>query len=140
MKRGPFILDTGFLVALVNAGDPDHQACAELWSRVSGPFITTEGVLVETAHLLRRSRGGYAAAWNVVRAVGTVVVAASRPRLDRAVELMAEYEDVPMDLVEALLVALAEEAQVFDVLTLDARGFRTYRAQGERKFTLHPAP
>lgn len=52
---------------------------------------------------------------------------------------MAGYEDVPMDLVDALLVALAEEAQVFDVLTLDARGFRTYRATGDRRFTLHPS-
>ncbi len=139
MKRGPFLLDTGFLVALINARDPDHEACADVWARIAGPFVTTEGVLVESAHLLRRSQGGYRAAWSLLRAVGTVVVAASRPRLDRAVELMAQYEDVPMNLVDALLVALAEETHVADVLTLDRRGFRAYRTTEGRKFTLHPA-
>lgn len=63
MKRGPFLLDTGFLVALLNAADPDHQKCAKVWAQIAGPFLSTEGVLVETAQLLRKTRGGWCVQW-----------------------------------------------------------------------------
>lgn len=138
MKSGPFLLDTGFLVALVNAADPAHDACAATWSRLSGPFVTTEGVLVETAHLVRRNAAGFATAWGLLRAVGAVVAAPMRHRFDRTVTLMQQYADVPMDLVHATLVALAEETGVRDVLSLDARGFDTYRTGDGKKFRRLP--
>lgn len=45
---------------------------------------------------------------------------------------MKKYADVPMDFVDALLVVVAEEHKVHDVLTLDRRGFMTYRVGRER--------
>ncbi len=132
MRRGPFILDTGFLVALVNAADADHAACAQVWKEVTGPFLSTEGVLVETAHLLRKHRAGFATAWGLLRSVGTLIAATTNPRVDRAVQLMERYADVPMDLVDGTLVALAEETGVLEVLTLDQRGFGAYRCGGKR--------
>lgn len=138
MKRGPFLLDTGFLVALINSADRDHAACARAWETVGGPLVTTEGVLVEAAHLLRKRAGAFDVAWSLVKAVGTHIAAPTRPRFDRSLELMKTYGDVPMDLVDALLVALAEETSITHVLTLDRRGFETYRLSGKRKFTLLP--
>lgn len=138
MKRGPFLLDTGFLVALINAADPAHQRCAELWGGLAGPFLTTEGVLVETAHLVRKNRSAFPTIWALVKSVGTLVAPLTRPRVDRARELMARYEDVPMDYVDATLVALAEETQVLSVLSLDGRGFDTYRTREGKKFKRLP--
>ncbi len=80
MKSGPFLLDTGFLVALVNLDDPAHVECKQLWGRVRGPFVTSEGVLVETAHMIRRNPLGFATAWGLVSAVGTVIAAPTRHR------------------------------------------------------------
>ena len=54
----PVLLDTGVVVALVNAADPDHDACVAAWTRLRRPVLTVEGVLVEAAHLLREQRGG----------------------------------------------------------------------------------
>ncbi len=138
VKPGPFLLDTGFLVALVNAADPAHRACAQVWKGISGPFVTCEGVLVEAAHLLRRAPEGFANAWNIVRATRTMVVSSTRYRIDSAITLMAQYADVPMDFVDASLVVLAGELGVTDVLTLDRRGFATYRFDGRRKFRMWP--
>ena len=138
MKSGPFLLDTGFLVALVNAADPAHRACAVTWSQLAGPFLTTEGVLVEAAHLVRKNRAGFATVWGLVRSVGTIVSSSARPRVDRAGALMTQYADVPMDFVDATLVALAEETGVRDVLTLDVRGFSTYRTGDGKKFKRLP--
>lgn len=58
--------------------------------------------------------------------------------MDRSIELIAPYQDVPRDLVDALVVALAEETHVLDVPSLDRRGFGAYRAPGRRRFSLPP--
>lgn len=58
--------------------------------------------------------------------------------MDRAVELIERYANVPMDLVDATLVALAEETGVLDVLTLDHRGFEAYRGMAGKRFRLRP--
>jgi hypothetical protein len=132
------LLDTGFIVALVNAVDPDHGRCREAWSGLRAQLLTVEGVLVEATYLLRRARGGPAAAINLVLAAGTRLIAPTEPRLVRAVELMQTYRDVPMDLVDALLVVSAEELNITQVLSLDRRGFSAYRANGRRGFEILP--
>jgi predicted nucleic acid-binding protein len=134
----PLLLDTGFLVALVNEADPDHMACVETWKGVRAPLVTTEGVLVEAAHLLRRSAGGARAAVSLVWASGAVVVEPTEERHTRALDLMTKYHDVPMDLVDALLVSIAEERKIAEILTLDRRGFEVYRIGGRGRFKLRP--
>lgn len=132
------LLDTGFLVALVDPRDRDHERCRSVWSELRAHFLSTEGVLVEAAHLLRKRPGTFERAVNIVRSVETSFVPSDAPRLERAVRHMKRYHDVPMDLVDALLVTIAEDAQVDEVLTLDRRGFETYRFGGKRRFSLLP--
>jgi hypothetical protein len=74
----------------------------------------------------------------LILAAGTELVPASEARIHRALALMKRYDDVPMDLVDALLVVVAEEQGVREVLTLDRRGFATYRANGRERFHLLP--
>jgi hypothetical protein len=54
-------------------------------------------------------------------------------QIESAVRLMIKYRDVQMDLT---LVHLAERLGAPSVLTLDERGFRTYRFGGKRRFHL----
>lgn len=131
------LLDTGFVVALINEADPDHERCVELWRGLRAQLLSVDGVLVEAAHVLHRSPGGAEAVVGVVFGSGTELVATSEQRAARAVELMKKYADVPMDFIDALLVVVAEERKVRDVLTLDRRGFLTYRV-GREKFRLLP--
>jgi len=131
------LLDTGFVVALVNKADPDHERCAEVWRELRTQLLSVDGVLIEAAHLLRRSPGGAAGVIGLVFGAGTELIASTEQRAHRAVALMKKYADVPMDFVDALLVVIAEERKVHDVLTLDRRGFTTYRA-GRERFRLMP--
>ncbi len=132
------LLDTGVIVALVNAADPDHARCCKAWARLRARLYTVEGVLVEAAHLLSRAAGGSDAALGLVLDAETVLVAPTEARLARARALMAKYRDTPMDLVDALLVVTAEQERIPDVLTLDRRGFETYRIGGRRRFRVQP--
>jgi predicted nucleic acid-binding protein len=131
------LLDTGFVVALVNQADPDHERCVEVWRGLRTQLLSVDGVLVEAAHLLRRSPGGPAGVVGLVFGAGTELLATTEQRASRAVALMRKYADVPMDFVDALLVIAAEEHKIRDVLTLDRRGFLTYRV-GRERFRLLP--
>ena len=132
------LLDTGVVVALANRRDPDHVRCVDVWKQIRGQLVTVEGVLVESTHLLRRVPGGPEAATNLVLEAGTVLVAPTADRMRTAVALARRYTNVPMDFVDALLVAVAEELAITDVLTLDHRGFGTYRLSKKRRFTIIP--
>ena len=132
------LLDTGFVVALVNASDPDHERCLDVWRELHVQLVSVEGVLVEAAHMLRRTAGGIDAIVGIVFGAGTELVPTSDERAARAVALMAKYADVPMDFVDALLVVIAEERAIQDVLTLDRRGFDVYRI-GRKRFRRLPA-
>ena len=88
--------------------------------------------------LLSRAKGGSDAALGLVIDAGAILIAPTQARLARARVLMAKYHDTPMDLVDALLVVTAEQERVSDVLTLDRRGFETYRIGGRRRFRLQP--
>ena len=122
------LLDTGFLVALANRSDPDHQRCVRAWEQLHAKFVSVEGVLVETAHLLRRAPAGPHVAFQIAASVRTEFAAPSPERYQQAFGLMKRYRSVPMDFVDALLVAVADELSIAEILTLDRRGFETYRA------------
>ena len=51
--------------------------------------------------------------------------------------LMEQYRDLPMDLADASLVAIAEERRLDRIFTLDA-DFHVYRLPRGRSFTIVP--
>ncbi len=56
--------------------------------------------------------------------------------LAAAVGLMSKYADVPMDFPDATLVWIAELSGTDQILTLDRRGFTSFRYQKNRRFKL----
>jgi predicted nucleic acid-binding protein len=55
----------------------------------------------------------------------------------RARALMGQYRDLPMDLADATLVALAEERGLARIFTF-GRDFRMYRLPRGKRFTIVP--
>jgi predicted nucleic acid-binding protein len=132
------LLDAGFIVAVASAFDRDHQRCLAVLERLSDDLLTVEGALVEAAWLLLKVPRGPRTAVQMVLEAGALIATPSEARLHRALELMDQYHDVPMDFVDAQLVALAEEERVHRILTLDRRGFLTYRIRGRKRFAVLP--
>ena len=131
------LTDAGPLVALLDRGEPDHVRCREALGRLHGPMLTTWPAFTEAMYLLGEAGGWKAqeALWRLLNR-GDLLVDMPR-RLDRIAALMGKYRDVPMDLADASLVALAEERGSTTVLTLD-RDFRVYRLPRGKPFTLVP--
>jgi len=132
------LLDTGVLVASLHRDDDDHERSAGALREFRGTLFTTEAVLTESAYLLQRLRGGAETCLEFFIRGGATLVPSSRESLVRCKALVREYADVPADLADATLVALAEELDTFRIFSLDRRGFSVYRGEGGQRFDIRP--
>ncbi len=125
------LFDAGPLTALLNPNDRSHDWAREQFRRLPTPLLTTEPVLAETFHLLRRDRCDadevFALADEGILKVGL------RFEDEQASlrQLMARYREVPMSLADATLVRLSELHGDSRVFTLDA-DFLIYRRHGNK--------
>lgn len=133
------LTDAGPLVALVDADEPDHEVCRTVLAHLRLPLTTTWPVFTEAMYLLSRAGGprGCEALWRLVLTGRLDVVDLSRSAVERSAELMTTYADLPMDLADATLVALAEERGARRVFTLDS-DFQVYRLHGRQRFEVVP--
>ena len=132
------LLDTGAFVALLDKSERNHNSCVEFLKGFQGRLFATEPVLTEAIYLLGPSVKAQRACVDFILHDGATLVPQSPESLARCIVLMEKYNDVPMDFADATLVALAEEADIEDVFTLDKRGFHTYRIDGRRRFHIWP--
>ena len=133
------LTDAGPLVALIDADEPDHQRCRAALAFIALPMVTTWPAFTEAMYLLGRAGGtvGQDALWRLVFSDRLVIAPLSDAALSRTARLMTKYSDLPMDLADGTLVALAEERELSTVFTLDD-DFRVYRRHGRRTFQIVP--
>jgi uncharacterized protein len=133
--RGSVLVDTGPLVALLNAGDRQHTAVTRQLAQLRPPLITCEAVLAEATHLVRQLPGGRAALLEMVDegflSVGLQIAAQTTELL----ALIKRYASVPMSLADACMVRLAELNPRSPVWTLDS-DFTVYRKNGRQVIAL----
>jgi predicted nucleic acid-binding protein len=132
-----WLVDTGPVVAYLDADDPDHARVGATIDGFSGRAITTPAVITEAMYFAGGTRGGARALAELVDRSGMAVYDVCQPSdLRAAAGLMDQYADTPMDYADATLVLLAEVLEVFDILTLDRRGFSTYRTVDGHPFRM----
>ena len=133
------LTDAGPLVALIDADEADHQVCRLVLAGLRRPLLTTWPAFTEAMYLLSRAggRAGQEALWKLTLSGRLDIADLSRPALERSARLMAKYADLPMDLADATLVALAEERGDRRVFTLDT-DFQIYRFHGRQRFEIVP--
>ena len=132
------LLDTGPLVALLDRSERDHDLVVGCLARLRGArLLTTGAVITETFYFLSDLKNGprNLAAFLEASAVEVRDVF-SADAFDAAVELMTKYADVPMDFPDATLVWTAEQTGTERILTLDRRGFSSFRFAKNRRFKL----
>ena len=131
------LLDTGPLVAVLDRGDPNHEACVTLWHDIADRCITTEAVVTEATHLAGRA-GGSSLPLELLLAAGIPVVSIERGGHEQAVRLMRRYAALPMDYTDAALVIVADAVRLNTIFTLDRKGFLMYRRGDGSSFTILP--
>jgi len=132
------LLDTGVFVALLDKSEKNHGRSVDFFKNFRGNIFTTEPVLTEALYLLSHSITAQRVCIEFILKGGASLVPQSAESLGRAATLMEKYKDIPMDFADATLVALAEELNVVNILTLDKRGFNSYRVRGKTPFKILP--
>ena len=128
--------DTGPLVALIDRSDPYKDRCGEIVSLLGAEvMLTTWQCFTEAMHFLGRT-GGYsfqADLWNLRRSGRLQIHLTGDQEADRIETLMRQYQDSPMDLADASIVAAAESRSLHRVFTVDS-GFFFYRLRDGSTF------
>lgn len=135
------LCDTGPLVAALSRRDRDHEACRDLLRRHAGELAAPAPVITETA-LLSLGRLGHDAQARFLDAVagGEVeVLDLERADHERVAELCRQYADLPLDQVDASVVALAERHGLAQVASLDRRHLGVVRLVDGAFLELLPA-
>lgn len=130
------LVDAGPLVALVDASDQHHRRCVDALRSIREPLVTVWPALTEAMYLLLDLPRGQAAVWEMVERRAVRVAPLDADDIPRIRELMAKYQNGPMDLADAALVRVAERDALDTIFTVDERDFGVYRINGRKHFRL----
>lgn len=139
MRRGPLICDTGALLDYFDARAPDYPAFRSALD--AAPVRYVPGlVLGEVDYFLRRRRAVMRMFMqNLARGMFVYVPADAR-LLERAMAVDERFADLELGLVDATIVALADELGVYRLATRDVRHFSAVRTALGRAFELVVKP
>lgn len=132
--RDAVLLDTGFLVSLIDDREPLHAAARRWLALQQRALWSAPAVLTETAHFLP--------AWlrpQLARAAASGLLRVALPDAEghgRIAALLQKYADRQPDWADIELVWLAEAAGIHRIATLDVADFGVYRIHGRRTFDI----
>jgi predicted nucleic acid-binding protein len=129
--RRHVLLDTGPLVAWLNARNTYHDWALGQWTEIEPPLLTCEAVVSETCFMLRNRFQGAAAVLELLERGVIAVPFVLAEHLDSVGRLMRKYADVGISLADACLVRMSECYADGAVLTFDS-DFRLYRRFGRQ--------
>jgi predicted nucleic acid-binding protein len=130
------LLDTGPLLALLDRSEPEHNLVRGFMVQFRGARLVTTGAVVTEASLSDVQNGSASLASFLDASAAEVRDVFSPNALSAAVRLMSKYADIPMDFPDATLVWIAESSGIDGILTLDRRGFSSFRFGKNRRFKL----
>lgn len=134
------ILDTGPLLASLDAADPDHERCASLVTDATEDLVVPALVLGELDYWCAQRLS--VDAWLIfLEDVERGVYAIEAPTLvdlERCRELQDQYRDLALGVVDASVIALAERLNEPKVGTLDEHHFRVVRPRHVPALELWP--
>jgi uncharacterized protein len=123
------LVDAGPLVAFLNKNDLWHKWAREQFQRFRC-FVTCEPVLAEVCARLAYEGISQRQALELLNQGAVVLDFDLTRRVERVKVLMQKYDNRPMDLADACLVAMTEDHADSVVVTLDRRDFSVYRRSG----------
>ena len=117
------IVDTGFLVALMEAHDAHHGWAVDVAAQIKWPALTCESVLSETAFHVRSSEAPLKMVSDEL-----LQISFDLPReIEGLRELARRYADRRPDLADLCLIRMSELFPRHTVITVDEEDFRLYR-------------
>jgi uncharacterized protein len=123
------VVDAGPLVAAAATADRNHERCVDVLANAARPLIVPSLVVTEVAYFLA-DRIGHPAEQAFARSLrdGELLVEPVEPfDWARISELLHQYQDLPLGIVDASVVAACERLGIETLATLDRRHFSVVR-------------
>jgi predicted nucleic acid-binding protein len=135
------VLDTGPLLALLDANDPHHGSCSELIVSARERRVIPSPVLPEIDHLVRAHVGvdGFAPLLQDVRRGTYDVEDLVAEDYERVQEVLQTYRDLGIGFVDAAVLSIVERLGEPKLMTLDRRHFAAMRPRHREALELLPA-
>ena len=124
------LIDTGFILAVLDESDSHHKACAEIF-QIENRMLLPEVVLTELAYLILR-QSGYDTLTTFLNYLANgelPLISATTQDLARSAEILEKYQDSKIDFVDSIIMAIAERLDIKRILTVDRRDFGLFRPQ-----------
>ena len=122
-------VDAGPLIALFKGSDNYHDEAVAFLQYVEHQLVTNFIVMSEVTSLLSPRFQTDFLSW-ATRALE--IDQATAGDLQRIVEIMRKYADLPADFADASLVAMCERREIVSIATLD-RHFDVYRTADRKR-------
>jgi len=125
------LVDTGPLVAFLNARDEHHKWTVEQFADVQPPLLTCEAVLSEAFFLLRKHSSATEA---LIKLLDRKIVSISfqlETEFARVKKILNRYADIQISLADACLVRMSEVHSDCRLFTFDS-DFQIYRRNGRQ--------
>lgn len=137
--RSTLVADTSVVYAALDTSDADHAACLALLA--SGITATIPAPVIFELDWLGRTRGRPRAVELLLESVldgSVLVIDLDAEDYRRARELVRQYADLPLDLVDSAVIAVAERLEQDMIATLDHRHFSVVQPAHVPAFTIVP--
>jgi predicted nucleic acid-binding protein len=126
------------LVAFIDADEKYHDWATNLLGSLQPPIFTCEAVITEAVYLLSKSRWeGAHELLAMIQRKALQIDFDTALHIDRIIELMQKYRDLPRDFADACLVIMTEQDRysACEVLTIDS-DFLAYRRHGRLRISV----
>ena len=133
------ICDTGALLSYLDARSPDHAAYRAAIDAARARYVPGL-VLAELDYFLRDERSAMKAFVDDLTRRAFLYAPPTDAQLVRAMHIDRAYPGIELGLVDATVVALAEELNVVRLATRDIRDFSVVRLSDGRAFDLVVVP
>jgi hypothetical protein len=135
------VVDAGPIVAAAATRDRNHAACVSLLASAPRPLVVPALVVTEAAYFLS-DRIGEAAERALARSIARDELIVEPVELQdwlRIEELLDDYADLPLGIVDASVIAACERLGATELATLDRRHFSVVRPRHCPALNLLPA-
>ena len=126
------IADTGAIVALIDGDDRHHETLLDLFNEDPVRWLLPWAILPEVDYLVAKYLGNpteQVFVSDLSRSLYRVDWGADSD-LDRADELIRQYRDLNLGLVDTIVMAMAERTKAESIATLDERHFGAVTLRG----------
>lgn len=135
----PILIDTGPLVAILQATEQNHMKCVDVFQQLQRPPVTCWPVLTEAAWLLRKRVDYVVMLLQFWREEVIRVEPLDQSAAAWIMAFMYRYADQQPQIADAALMYLADSFGVNTIFTLDRRDFSIYRRTNGEPLTIIPS-